>query len=665
MAILRGEAARQWLAQNPNKAYKDLTTGTSVPRQQSGIERFLYNMSKPVRTFLPAVQESVYTLQDLVRAGKGDWRSAERPERYLGMTEEESTAFREDPLKQGLKAGSALISYGMPTGPAASAATPGARIASAAGRSAIPGAMSGFGYSGEGEELSGTLTGGALGGLIGGATQGIGEASRAIRENKLARNLAKKADDFEVQAYTKRVGSKPTMGQGKYDLARDSLGLTKAKGVKINGADDLYAFSDDLFKEYGPVASRYAQQFDEIGGAIPVDKIKQPLLEKLSNTKTGELRKPIQRVLDSIDEAVGGSKTISANDLLQLRREWGNLGNWNKLTPTKEQAVAKAWEMAYSGANDALDDAFKSVGLGDFREVNDILKTAIGQQNWARRTVASRSGQQVWTDLAQDATMFGTALGGGPGSLAGFAASKGLQRYGEDIASKGLRGASKVAGGSSALRGILPGMANVAQRATPAIVGAAQSLPGRQPEAPQEGLGSMLLPQEQGPQIDQLALIEAVLNGQISTSEADWLIKMLGSQGGVEEMPTTESGRKFWFAKESANNILRMLDEIGPLAGPLQGIRTGLTSAVGIADEQTALKNEIESMRSIVFNALGGAQLTPNEQKQYEKFIPKVTDTKAQVRQKLQTLIPKLEGLMGSQPSQNDSALYQLLQGEL
>ena len=44
-----------------------------------------------------------------------------------------------------------------------------------------------------------------------------------------------------------------------------------------------------------------------------------------------------------------------------------------------------------------------------------------------------------------------------------------------------------------------------------------------------------------------------------------------------------------------------------------------------MADEHTALKNEIESMRSIVFNALGGAQLTPNEQKQYEKFIPKVT----------------------------------------
>lgn len=666
MAILRGEAARQWLAQNPNKAYKDLTTGTSVPRQQSGIERFLYNMSKPVRTFLPAVQESVYTLQDLVRAGKGDWRSAERPERYLGMTEEESTAFREDPLKQGLKAGSALISYGMPTGPAASAATPGARIASAAGRSAIPGAMSGFGYSGEGEELSGTLTGGALGGLIGGATQGIGEASRAIRENKLARNLAKKADDFEVQAYTKRVGSKPTMGQGKYDLARDSLGLTKAKGVKINGADDLYAFSDDLFKEYGPVASRYAQQFDEIGGAIPVDKIKQPLLEKLSNTKTGELRKPIQRVLDSIDEAVGGSKTISANDLLQLRREWGNLGNWNKLTPTKEQAVAKAWEMAYSGANDALDDAFKSVGLGDFREVNDILKTAIGQQNWARRTVASRSGQQVWTDLAQDATMFGTALGGGPGSLAGFAASKGLQRYGEDIASKGLRGASKVAGGSSALRGILPGMANVAQRATPAIVGAAQSLPGRQPEAPQEGLGSMLPPQEQGPQIDQLALIEAVLNGQISTSEADWLMEMLGGGAGGQAMPKTDSGRKAMVARDAALQALNILEQDPSAAGKLQGVENVFYDITGQANTATEYKTQIEGLRSQVFNALGGTALSPTEKAQYEKFLPKQNDSPAQAKQKLQILIPMMEALMGAEVDtqpQDGSALYQMLYG--
>lgn len=647
MAILRGEEARQWLAQNPNKAYKNLTTNVSVPRQQSGLEKFFMNISKPIRTFVPAAQELGYTISDLVRMGRGEGPT-ERPDSYFGMTEEESESFRSDPLKQGVKAGSALMAYGVPAGGGQAASTLG-RIGTAAGRGAISGTMSGFGYSDEGEELSGTLSGGALGGILGGALQGVGELSRAKTLSKQAEQLAKKADDFEVNSYTKKIGSKPTMGQGKYELARDSLGLAKAEKYTINNADDLYAFSDELFNKYGGVASEYAGRLDDMGQMIPIAEVKRPLLEKLATTKTPELKAPIERVLSSIDEAAGGN-AISVSDLLSLRKEWGNLGNWNQFTPASEKAVASAWEEVYRNSNNILDDVFKGAGITDFRDVNKVLKTAIEQQNWARRAKAASSAAPVWTDMAQDATMFATAVGGGPGSIVGFLGSKGLQRYGEDIASGVTRGASKALSGTSALSSIVPPVANVAQRAVPGIVGAGQAMPQRQ-EPQLEGLGSILPPQEQGPQIDEMALINAVLSGQISTSEADWLMRMLGGSDG-KPVKQTETQRDYDMAADALTQAYQALEEGG--AGKLATVGGNIAGFFGATSPSSAYRAQLDTATAFLRKALIGAGQSEAELKNLN--LPKPTDEPAIAKQKIEALIPLLRDRAGGSINTGDTS---------
>lgn len=659
MAILKGEAARQWLAANPNRAYTNLTTNQQVVREPGFLERLGLGITKPFRTALGVGQEFGNTIRDLSNVSRGDWSTfMDRPDRYALMSEEETEALQRDPVRAGLKSAAGTLAYAVPGGAVRGTVGTGARIGQAAARGLGAGALSGFGLSEEGEELGSTLTGGALGGILGGGLQGVSEISRVVKTRKLADNLAKTADDFEVNAYTKRIGSKPTMGQGKYDLARDSLGMAKAKGVNIKNADDLYAFSDDLFREYGPVASQYAQQFDNMGGAIPLDKVKEPLLKKLAETKTKELRAPIERVLKSIDEATGGAPSISASDLLQLRREWGNLGNWSKLTPAKEQAIAKAWETAYSQTNNVLDDAFKSVGLDDFKEVNKALKTAIEQQNWARRTAATRSGQQVWTDMAQDATMFGTALGSGPGGLAGFAASKGLQRYGEDIASKGLRTASKVAGGTSALGEILPLAVQVGQRAIPvlpALLGQGEQAP--QVETPE--VTGYALPQ--GPQIDQMALIDAVLSGAISTSEADWLMKTLG--GGQESTLET-----------AINELERLYGAGTPQSLSLGKRSTGISGLVskGVAKGRTAFDQEFADRKAAYDQARALAVGIINQAREagvlnegeYQVMIANMPNeyTTEKVAQDWFTNVRRMLANKGkTQPNQQDSALYEML----
>lgn len=631
------------------------------------LENLIQRLTRAPRTFIPSLQEGARTAGALAKGLSGTPVTVPQGQDYFGLTPEESEEFSRDPFKQGIKAGSTLLSYGMPVGPAASAATPAARIGTAAAKSVVPGTMSGFGMSDEGNELQGALMGGAIGGLLGGVTQGVSEASQAIKLNKLQKQLSNKANDFEVSSYIKNIGRKPTNKLGNMNLAKESKKLADDFGVKINSADDLAQFSDDLLDNFGPTASEYAQELSQLGGKIDIEEVLEPLTKELAAAKTETIRKPLEKVINEARAAAGPERMIDPEVALALRREWGPLGNWNVLTPTSERVVASAWEKAYMNMNNALDDAFREVGMNNFKEVNKILHTAIQQKNWARQAIATVNEAPVWTDMAQDAVFFtgGNLLSGGNplAGLGGYLASKGLQRYGNPMVGGLVRGAEGAAGAAAGMQGAVPGAMESLQQLSP-LVGLLQGSGASPYEgASEQGMGmpGMQPEMEQGG-IDKTALAALVLSGQLSTTDAKFLLELLGTDGAGGGA-TTEAGRKFQFALDSANNILQMLDQTGALAGPLQGIRTGVTSAVGGATEYTALANEIESLRSIIFNALGGTNLTPNEQKQYEKFIPKVTDTKAQVRQKLQTLIPKLQDLMGSSSStgQDTSALYDML----
>jgi len=161
-----------------------------------------------------------------------------------------------------------------------------------------------------------------------------------------------------------------------------------------------------------------------------------------------------------------------------------------------------------------------------------------------------------------------------------------------------------------------------------------------------------------------MALIDAVLSGAISTSEADWLMEMLGGGEGQQQMPKTDSGRKAMVARDLAVKAINLLEQDPSAAGKLQGIENIFYDVTGQANTATQYQTLLEGLRSQVFNALGGTSLTPTEKKQYEKFLPKISNSPEQAQQNLATLIPMMESLMGAEvpsPEQDQSALYQML----
>lgn len=404
-------------------------------------------------------------------------------DRLLGISPEEVRTIRSaENVLSPLQGGKDLLSVApmvMTGGTPAGLGWKGLPIA--AGVGAARGSMGHIASSMPGQELEGIGKTAGTSALLETLGYGAGEAAGALRDklatkatgSRVGNKLSEMSDDLRTTAYKKKIGVAPTAKQGKYNLVRDSRNLASSEGRKINNADDLYQFSEEIYGKYGKVAGNMTRAADDVGATVPVSKLIKPLKEKRKGLKFSEDKAAYQSVIDQIKSAAGGAKTIAPSELLELRRQMGPKGNWNQFTPTAEQTIAKIWEEAYNIANKTLDDTLTQAGISGFKDVNKKLTTAIEQQNWARRALASRSGVQVWTDMAQDATMFGTALGSGPGGLAGFAVSKLLQGQGENIAAGALDVGAKVADSASRLGGpaasLLRGAGTAAQYATPYV----------------------------------------------------------------------------------------------------------------------------------------------------------------------------------------------------
>lgn len=502
-----------YLAKNPGGTYRVNGQEQRAPFQdedQGALMKFLTGLSKPLR----AVPGSLWSAV----SGKAE----DNP----FLTQREEYDLGNNTTDWGTKQAVGLGSYLVPGGGGKAASTFG-RVGTGVLRGTAAGAMGGYGYSEQGEELESTLKGGALGGLLGGVFQAGSELSKTRALTKASKKIATQADDFEVSGYIKKIGTKPTNSQGKMNLARDSMALSQAEGATINNADDLLKWSDDLLVEYGPVANKYASEATQLGVKIDVEEVLDPLKKLLDKTKTPQLKKPLEQVIKSAREAAGPSRMIDPETALALRREWGNLGNWNQFTPTAEQTVAKAWERVYNSMNDALDSSFSSLGMNNFRDVNHVLKTAIEQQKWARQAIATFNKAPVWTDMAQDALAIGGAItGGGPGALAGVAASKVLQNKGNQMVGSTMRGGANLLGNAGKA---IPAISKAGQRAIPGLAGmfgqSEEGVPAGQGGLPSEGIPEQ---EEQGLNPQNLVLAQLVASGDLSVTEAKYLSQLLG-----------------------------------------------------------------------------------------------------------------------------------------
>ena len=652
LKYLNAEELEKWKAQNPGKTYFD-TAGNpvSVPSTTKDLG-FLGNLartvSKPFRVGGGALQELGYTVGDIVRLAQGK-NPLERPEQYVGLTQEESRALYEDPLREGLKSAAGVMSYAVPAGAAEGATTAGARIGTAAARGAGAGTLGSFALSESGKELETALKGAGLGFLMGGALQGVGEGVKAIKSAKVSNKLDDLADDLQASALKKDIGIAPTTKQGKNILPKEVLETANKMGVKIKNPEDLKTFGQALYESNANVANVAAQQLDDLGRAIDITDIKKPLLEQLAKTKSPELRAPIQKVIDSIDNATGGSNVISASELLNLKREWGKLGNWNPLMDPAATTTAGAFESAYIKANDLLDDAFKSAGITGFKEANKALSLAIDADNWADRAIANRASRPLWNDMTQDAAIAATVFGGGgPAAIAGAVGSKALQRYAEPLAEGALRGASKVVGGASALPQVLQPILNVGQRAVPAVAG----LRADTQEVGTQGVGTQpiyptgTIPTTQGGQQGvgaqgisplNLMLAQEVLNGNISAAEANAVLSLLG----MEQDKTPQASAAQMDAQNAINMVNRLSQSIAStgLTGPIKGLGAKIPYATEFKD----LQAQIDLARQVVGKFLEGGVLRKEDEEKYKKILPTMYDTPEVAQRKLQNIMTELQ----------------------
>ena len=650
LKYLNAEELEKWKAQNPGGTYYDpMGTQVRVPSTTKDLG-FLGNLartvSKPFRMGGGVAQEFGYTLADLIRMAQGK-SQLERPEKYFGLTEEESQALYGDPLKEGLKSAAGVMSYAVPVG-AAKGATGLKAVGQAGLKGAGAGALGGFGLSESGEELKGTLSGGVTGGLFAGALQGIGEVSKGIKAAKISNKLDDMADELQASALKKDIGIAPTTKQGKNILPKQISEKASSMGVKIKSPEDLKSFGQALYESNANVANQAAQQLDDLGRVIDITEIKRPLLEQLAKTKSPELQAPIQKVIDSIDNATGGSNAISASDLLNLRREWGKLGNWNPFMDPAATTTAGAFEAAYMRANDLLDDAFKGAGITGFKDANKAISLSIDADNWAERAIANKSNRPLWNDMTQDAAIAATVFGGGgPGAVAGAVGSKVAQRYAEPIAEKALRGVSKVTSGLGALPQVLQPLITAGQRAVPALPGLTQR-GGEELATPPTGgeMGRIQAPQSQGINPLNLMLAQEVLSGNISATEANAVLSLLGMDQGGATGKMTEAQRDYQLAAEAIEQAYGVLEQAGG-AGKLATLGGNIAGFFGSTSASSEYRSALDTATAFLRKALIGSGQSEAELKNLN--LPKPTDEPEIAKEKIRTLFPLLKARAGLQ----------------
>jgi hypothetical protein len=663
MAILKGEEARQWLAQNPNKAYTNLTTNQQVAREPGFLERLGLSISKPFRSALGVGQEFGNTIRDLSNVSRGDWSGFDsstgmgaRPDKYALMSEEETEALQRDPVRSGLKSAAGVLSYAMPVGPAAGASSALGRIGTAGLKATLPGAMSSFALSEEGEELGDTLRGGALGFGTGAVLQGVGEVGRAIKAKPQGK-LVDVSEVDEIAALPKKVKKglvDQTRSAGFWD---DSVGESKSiqnflKNRGLAGktpAETLENMTQEFYRAQG----LKEVGLEEIGGLSKdyIEQIKGQLDEAVNYSGLGATEtNAIKRMKSVLDRAPQDAKALD-----KIAQQWYDIA----LTKAGDLKASQSGLYKY-GAK-AIRDALKAANQGgSYTQGMSALSQILGlaDEGLVSKTAVEAAKKGIDVPLFASAGFKGADV-----EVPGISNVVNRTRANIGLARETGRGITgNVIGGAA--RAMTP-VANMEQRlapALPALLGQGQPDQGMEQPGMQPDIYGQMAPQ--GPQIDEMALIDAVLSGAISTSEADWLMEMLGGGEGQQQMPKTDSGRKAMVARDLAVKAINLLEQDPSAAGKLQGIENIFYDVTGQANTATQYQTLLEGLRSQVFNALGGTSLTPTEKKQYEKFLPKISNSPEQAQQNLATLIPMMESLMGAEvpsPEQDQSALYQML----
>jgi len=531
------EEFRKWAAQNPGAVARINGQETQVPMPQAQDLGFFGNLARGVTKPLRAVAAMPeYLVQALSAANRGETGLKPGEFKSIFLTPEEEIKWARDPIKEGLKSSVGLGAYLVPGG-GGGAGTAVGRIGTAAGRGAISGSMSGLAYSDDDQELRGALTGGALGGVLGGAFQGIGEGARAIQaKQQAAQEAAREGSQRIVDTMdVDQIAALPDRTkEGLLKQARSAgftdTGVSDSQNIKnylvhrkLAGKTPAETL-ENMTQEFHRATKLKKDGLKEIGGLSNeyIEQIKNQIDDAVQYSGLGATdTNAVQRMKDVLDIIPRDAKTLD-----KVAQDWYKMG----LTRAGEQKMTQSG--LYKEGASAIRDALKTANQGgSYTEGMSILSRILGLQD--EGLVAKTASEAARAGF--DMPLFAGA---------GFHGADIKTPFISDIINKtrAAQGAAMESGvgvGSnllSGVAGIAEPVAGVAQRAIPGMVGTTQAVPQRQQQPQLEGLGGML--PQQAPQLNQMALIQAVLNGQISTTEANWLMEMLEPQ--EEESNTLE-----------------------------------------------------------------------------------------------------------------------------
>lgn len=625
MARLTGEAARRWLAENPNASYIDNRTGQKVQAQQNPLLKILLNITKPLRTVVPAGQELVRTIGDLGRTARGEALS-QAPETYFGMTPEESAEFTEDPLQRGVKAGVGLMSYGVPVG-AAKGVTGLKAVGQAAGKGAIAGGMGGLAYSEEGKELEDILKGAAFGGLVGGALQGVGEISKGIKNAKVPKTgkMAQYGQELRGEAIgldpnklaTRRGTGIKSVTQGKRTI-KGFLDTMDELGIPVGSSPSASVGSDKALKALGG-------QFDEILGQA--DEV-----VRYTRQDTGKLATKIQSAFKNNPSVIKNA---------QYQELMGDLlGLGDNYTPSQLNMVREKARELINWSTTSKAGVSERASRKVFEVIDDFFKESVPQ---TKEVLAKMRDIYTVRPFLQTKAISSGTMPLGTASTHMAIPTFGLQEKIPSAIGKTLQKGVSLPQG---LPQVLQPLVTAGQRAIPAIPGINQGISeGRQIQQPQQ-LQPQISQQDQGISAINLMLAQGVLNGQISATEANAVLSLLGMDQGGATGKMTESQRDYQLAAEAMEQAYGVLERAGG-AGKLATLGGNIAGFFGSTSASSEYRAALDTATAFLRKALIGSGQSEAELKNLN--LPKPTDEPEIAKQKIMTLIPLLRARAGLQ----------------
>lgn len=251
--------------------------------------------------------------------------------------------------------------------------------------------------------------------------------------NRIGRTITENAEEAELGQVMRELG-KPRPSKGGGSIYKNAMNVTLDDGTPLlqlgDDADIAIQKGRRLLQSKGGILGQQIDDLSAQGATVSKQKVLNNLQKEIKASRVKSVKKVLRDVYNELDTALGQGDKVPLNELYRVKQEVGSeLADWSTSQPNSLQTQGKTYARAYGQMNDVLDDALKSKGFEQMRELNKQVSTAEKLVNELRYKQNSLMGGKAlsWADAAVGGLGY-AATGGNPvGLIAGSAASKAMR----------------------------------------------------------------------------------------------------------------------------------------------------------------------------------------------------------------------------------------------